>query len=365
MSKGVLNQYRNLSLGGIGLIISGGFPAFKEILENNGQTRRLLDYSEIRVQNMDQMPKVVHKSNYKCKIFAQVENGTISAGPSDITSLISKKLTNRPKTLSIHEINDIIDNYVQAIIHMKDAGFDGVQLHAAHGGLLSRFLSPYTNRRKDNYGGSISDRANIVKKIVSKARKVVNDFPIIIKMNCTDNIPGGIDEDNFPDIAKEIQNVGIDAIEISGGMWDCLFRDAEELGFRPVPAPESHTRINHIKDQSYYLKYVRDLNVKIPLILTGGNRSIESLETILTTTNIDFIGMSRPLIREPDLPNRWFNSHGDIKPKCISCNSCIYSMYKYPDRLVTCIFENDHKLHRRAQTWLKNWVEKNKRSVDP
>lgn len=114
---------------------------------------------------------------------------------------------------------------------MKQCGFDGVQLHAAHGGLLICFLSPYTNRRIDEYGGSVEKRVRIVREIISEAKEEVGDFPILIKMNCTDYVEGGLDLDTFPALAKEIENSGVDALEVSGGMWDCLVRSEEELGF--------------------------------------------------------------------------------------------------------------------------------------
>ena len=265
--------------------------------------------------------------------------------------------------LTLEEIGDIVDCFVEAIIDMKKTGFDGVQLHAAHGGLLSRFLSPYTNRRDDVYGGSSSNRVRIIREIVNNARKSVGNFPILIKMNCTDYLEGGINIDIFSELAREIEHTSVDALEVSGGMWECLFRSENELGFRPIPAPESHTRIKNPKKQSYFLQYAEKLSLGVPVILVGGNRDIERLEEIVHHGKVEFIALSRPLIREPDLPKRWLEGRGGRTTECISCNSCIYAMLIHPGRsepgLVTCVHKNDKSQHLLAQKWLSSWVRRN------
>jgi 2,4-dienoyl-CoA reductase-like NADH-dependent reductase (Old Yellow Enzyme family) len=250
MTDEILNLYKELALGGVGLIITGGFPVFQEQAGNDDSNRWISKYSDLRVKGIEQMPQIVHSSRRECKIIAQIENGNLSASPSVIDSPYSIR---KQRPLTLEEISDIVDCFVEAIVDMRRAGFDGVQLHAAHGGLLSRFLSPYTNRRKDAYGGSTLRRVSIIQEILTKARESVGSYPILIKMNCTDYIEGGINIDTFPKLAQKIEQTGVDAIEVSGGMWECLIRSEEELGFRPVPAPESHTHINNPDKQSYFL----------------------------------------------------------------------------------------------------------------
>jgi 2,4-dienoyl-CoA reductase-like NADH-dependent reductase (Old Yellow Enzyme family) len=268
------------------------------------------------------------------------------------------------RPLTTAEVHRLVDCFVDAILWMKEEGFDGVQLHAAHGGLLSQFLSPYTNRRDDAYGGSIKNRARFVTQIVSRAKEKIGDFPVLIKMNATDYVEGGIDAETFPALAKEIAASGVDAIEISGGMWDCLARSEEELGFRPVPAPESHTRIKSPEKQSYFLKYAQGLDLDVPVILAGGNRDVERLEQIVRQGKVDFVGLCRPLISEPSLPKRWLEGQGGSGTGCISCNSCIYDMIVHPGReepgLVACVFKQDREKHKAAQKWLASWVEENR-----
>jgi 2,4-dienoyl-CoA reductase-like NADH-dependent reductase (Old Yellow Enzyme family) len=281
-------------------------------------------------------------------------------GPSDVPSPFrGTKL----KPLSTKQIQAIVHCFIQAVAGVKDDGFDGVQLHAAHGGLLSRFLSPYTNRREDEYGGSAENRARIIGEIVAGARRLVGDFPILIKMNCTDYVEGGTDIATFPVLAKAIQDSGVDAIEISGGMWDCLIRPEEELGFRPVPAPESHTRIQNPEKQNYFLPYAEKTKLDIPLILVGGNRDVEQLEEIIRQGKVDFFALCRPLISEPDLPKRWLEGRGRSGTDCVSCNACIYDMRTHVEErkpwVATCLVKHDKKRLKAAQQWLSSWVKNN------
>jgi len=363
MTDEVLNLYRNLALGGVGAIITGGFPVYRERFpeEDSGQPVRL--YADLRVNGLEKLAETVHQARSDCKVIAQLEVGYVDVGPSSMSTPFS----NEPvRELSLEEIEQIVACFVDAITDMQASGFDGVQLHAAHGGLLSRFLSTCTNQREDEFGSTPEKRSRIIREIVTRARGRVGDFPILIKMNCTDYIVGGVDIENLPALAQKIVRAGVDAIELSGGMWECLFRSEEELGFRPVPAPESHTRIRKPEQQSYFLRYAEKLDLAVPIILVGGNRDIEKLEEILQGGKVDFIALCRPLIREPHLPNRWRAGIGKRVPECVSCNSCIYAMYVHPGKpepgLVTCICKADKKQHQQAQKWLATWRENQKKS---
>ncbi len=358
MTSEVLELYRKLSLGGVGMIIAGGVPVFNEPIQKGKTDKWIQNFSELRIDGFERLAKEVHSSNEDCKIIAQIENGRSTAQPSSIISPFSNQI---PRTLTPAEIEDIVECYVEGIEEMKIAGFDGVQIHAAHSSILGRFLSPYANKRDDDYGGSPLKRARIIQEIVSRARKIVGNFPILIKMNSTDNLEGGIDIHTFPELAKEIEKTGIDAIEVSGGMRDCLARSEKDLGFKPVPLAESHTLISNPSKQSYFLKFAEKLSLKIPIILVGGNRHVDFLEKIICDGKIDFIAISRPLIREPDLPNRWLKGQGKPTTECISCNSCVFKMLVHPNspepELVTCVYEEDKSLHYQAQKWLNSWVK--------
>jgi len=325
-------------------------------LKGKGNHRQTCIYDDTHIPEIARIAEVVHASGNGCKVVAQLtyagrqvlHDNTVAecVGPSDVPSPILRK---RARELSADDIRIIVDSYVDAIVRVRKAGYDGVQLHAAHGYLLSSFLSPYTNRRQDRYGGSIEKRVAILREIVTKARENVDYYPILIKMNCTDHVAGGIDIATFAETAKEVAALGVDAIEVSGGMWDCLIRSEEELGFFPLPIPEARTRINSLDKQSYFVRFAEKLSLDIPVIVVGGHRNIESLEKIINGGAVDFFSFGRPLISEPGLPNRWLEGRGSEKADCVSCNSCLLEVKSKP---LKCVL----KQNRLKQNVVKNLV---------
>ncbi len=327
VNKTVLDIYRNLALGGVGMIITG-LMAISE--DAKGVPEQACIYDDVHMEQIKKIADEVHETDAETVVIAQLchpgrqvthENPNIGCvAPSTVNSPL---LTRQARELTINEIEIIVNNFVQAIIRVKKANFDGVQLHAAHGYLLSSFLSPYTNKRHDKYGGSTRKRVTIIGEIVSKAREFVGDYPILIKLNCQDHVESGISRINFPELLSEVELSGVNGVEVSGGVWDSLTRTEEELGFVPVPIPESRTEIDDPNRQSYYYDDITDIDKKLPLILVGGHRNIESMEELMLSGKVDFLSLSRPLISEPELPNRWLNGRGSSNAKCLSCNACL------------------------------------------
>ncbi|MFC2095451.1 hypothetical protein ACFLSW_03320 [Candidatus Bipolaricaulota bacterium] len=357
LDEPTLDTYRKLATGGAGVIIVGDFGVLpKPLPSQRSEVRAASSYEDVRVHGLEEIAAEVHKFSPDCRVIAQVSVGVPGRGASAVRSPFSGKA---PQPLTSDEIERIVGSFAIAIEGVMNDGFDGVQLHAAHGGLLARFLSPYSNQRSDAYGGSPLGRTQLIREILSEARQRVANFPILIKLNGTDYLEGGIDPLTLQQQAKLLADAGIDAIEISGGMWECLLRSEAELGFRPVPAPESHTRISKPEAQSYFLPHARAIDVNVPVILCGGNRDIEALERIVSEEAVDFIAMSRPLIREPDLPRRWLEGRGASMSTCISCNGCLYHMYTsiangdpQPTR---CLLDHEPARVREAEEWLTNW----------
>ena len=311
MTEAGLDIYRALAGGGVGLIITGHMTVMAEGRAEGTQT---CIYDDRFLDSIRSIADVVHTPGNECKVVAQISHAGIQAptsepvGPS--TRAWPRQKNVKPRALTTREVKAVVDHYVQAARRAKEAGFDGVEIHCAHGYLLSSFLSPYTNTRTDAYGGSLMNRVRVVREIVEQARALVGaDFPILVKMNCDDGVAGGIGMDSFPALAKQIGKIGVQAVEVSGNN-PC----------RPD--------ISGPGEESYFLEYARRLDLSVPVILTGGNRSIERLEEAAKTGTPDFFALARPLVREPHMPNRWLEGRGGEESTCTSCNRCLMALGK-------------------------------------
>jgi 2,4-dienoyl-CoA reductase-like NADH-dependent reductase (Old Yellow Enzyme family) len=259
------------------------------------------------------------------EIFVEDAGEVPKAKPTAPSSIFDTLLKQTPRALTLEEIETIIEGFAASVQRAQEAGFDGVQLHAAHGWLLSSFLSPHTNIREDAYGGSIENRSLVVNEIYRRARKKVGeDFPILIKINTMDFLPDGIDIQESAQLAKIFSELGFDAIEASGGMWEAMVQGQEKLGWEPFLIPEARVNVNTKNKEAYFLEGAKEIKKEIssPVILVGGIRSFGRAEEILEQGMVDFVSMARPLIRQPDLPNLWLSGNAQDSAECISCNAC-------------------------------------------
>jgi 2,4-dienoyl-CoA reductase-like NADH-dependent reductase (Old Yellow Enzyme family) len=216
-----------------------------------------------------------------------------------------------PRELSSEEIARIVADFGRAARRAREAGFDFVQLHAAHGYLINQFLSPHTNLRADRYGGDLRQRFRFLQEVWAAVQGAAGpDYPVAVKLNGADFLPGGLDAEDAARVAEWIALRAPCLIEVSGGT-----PASGELGpVRRVDAPEQEA-------------YFRDLasgvkrRVTVPVGVVGGLRSLETIENLLFEGVADFFSLARPLLWEPDLPARW--AAGDRSPaRCISCNGC-------------------------------------------
>ncbi|MGL5901321.1 MAG: NADH:flavin oxidoreductase, partial [Cetobacterium sp.] len=227
------------------------------------------------------------------------------------------------------EIKELVKAFADAARRVKASGFDGVEIHGGHGYLLSQFLSPYYNKRTDEYGGVIENRGRIIFEIFTAMREAVgNDFPIWIKLNSADYTEeGGLTEEDSMYVARKLSQLGIDAIEVTGGN-----ESIKDVGDNNLGAARTKVIVSKA-NESYFKNYAMELaeTIDTPVILIGGNRHIDVMEEILNSSKVEFFTMSRPLTCEPDLLNIW--NSGDLKrPKCVSCNKCYFTPGK------RCIF---------------------------
>ncbi|MBW1711123.1 MAG: NADH:flavin oxidoreductase [Deltaproteobacteria bacterium] len=321
--------YRVLAQGGVGLIITG-HAAVHPLNTIGHNMTRISDDSFIT--GVSRIAREVHDAGVDCKILLQLshpgrqqppDSGIEPVAPSPVFDNLFQRT---PRPLTLEEIDEVIECFAHGIRRAQEAGFDGTQLHAGHGWLLSSFLSPRTNQREDQYGGSTENRARILREIYERGRKMVDpDFPILIKMNTQDFLPGGVDIEEAVKTGELLAGIGFNALEISGGMWEAITRSEEELGWKPVLLPESRVGIKTRDQEAYFQAGAREIKKKVdvPIILVGGIKSIDRIEELLQKGDADFCAMSRPLIRQPDLPSLWLSGQGPQTAACVSCNSCL------------------------------------------
>ncbi len=327
-----LNLYRNLAEGGVGLIITGN-----AYVHPMGQTvpGQLAVFDDKLIPELNKIVQVIREAENDCKVVLQIAHcGRQSLvldtpiAPSAVYEASSEKL---PREMTSEEIKEVIEEFAQAVRRGKEAGFDGIQIHGAHGYLISSFLSPYTNRREDGYGGSWENRSKILVEIYNRAVELVGEeYPIMLKMNGTDFMPGGLQIEEAKKIAERLASVGFAAFEISGGMWEVTKLPTENFDWRPVTLTECRVNIGSEHAPAYNLPFAKEIKsiVDVPVITVGGINTNTLAEEIIKEGSADFIALSRPLIREPDLPNKWLESEGEVKVKCIYCNGCIRTLSK-------------------------------------
>ena len=300
--------YRKLGEGGVGLIISG--YAF---VSPHGQASRgqYSAHCDDMIPGLRKLVKVAHQGG--AKIALQIVHAGINSGylrGKGITPLAVSRMTELDQThreMTSDEIEEIISDFGAAALRGKEAGFDAIQFHGAHGYLMSQFISPLFNLRSDQWGGSVEKRRKFHLEVVRSVRKAVGtDFPLMIKFGILDDKEGGLSLDEGVETARQMVEEGIDAIEVSAG-----------VGSATRATKENESERHYFTERTAAVKRA----VTVPIMAVGGLRSLKMAKSIVDSGVTDLISMCRPFIREPGLVGRW--QRGDTKPaKCISCNRC-------------------------------------------
>jgi 2,4-dienoyl-CoA reductase-like NADH-dependent reductase (Old Yellow Enzyme family) len=308
-SKGLINAYKVWAKGNPGLLITGNVMVDSMAL---GEARNVVveDYKDFELlkkwarsvegTGVHLWPQINHPGR---QAFAVINRKTV--GPSAISLSLgsASKMFKIPKALSDEEIWDIIKRFGNTARIMKEAGFTGCQIHGAHGYLVSQFLSPNSNIRTDQWGGSLSNRARFVLEVYREIRRQVgSDYPIAIKINSADFQRGGFTEEESMEVIRFLSNEGIDLIEISGGTYE---RPAMIQGDR---------KKSTISREAYFLEYIEKARklIKTPLLLTGGFRSVSVMEKALEDGNLDIVGLARPFCLYPNLANQIFDGSVEL-----------------------------------------------------
>jgi len=310
VTDGAVELFRSLGKGGIGLIISG--HAFISPL-GQGSPNQYGIYSDEMIPGLRRLTDAVHKEG--SKIAVQITHCGINSGHLRRQGITCQAVSQLAEIETPHkemtnaEIEAVIADFVSAARRAVQAGFDAVQLHGAHGFLMSEFLSPFFNRRTDRWGGNPENRRRFHMDVIRQVRKEIGrDFPLFIKLGAWEDMEGGLPLDEGITAAQAMVKEGLDAIELSVGA-----RGASLTAERGAPE-----RV-YFRRQSATLKKA----VSVPVILVGGIRRLATANDIISSGDADMISMSRPFIRQPDLLVRW--QQGESMAKCISCSRCFPS----------------------------------------
>ncbi len=310
----ITELFTAMASGGAGLIITG----FARILEDDLIAPKMLGvYDDKFIAGCRALTDKVHAQGGR--IAVQLATGSSQSkyrarrrtilGPSAVTD---KMYGVTPVEMTAADIRTNVDAYIAAAIRVHASGFDAVQLHCAHGYMLSKFLNPHYNIRSDNYGGQIHNRARMIYEIVEGIRNAMPEFPILIKINCEDfnNGDPGLTLDESIEVCKRLDKMGVNLIEVSGGIAGS---DAEHRPIRPVR-----------KDtECYFYPQAKQIAeaVSCDVALVGGNRNTEKMAAIMSESRIGFFSLSRPFVCEPDLVNQW-RQDPTRKLRCVSCGKC-------------------------------------------
>lgn len=281
LNNEIYEIYNEFALGGVGtIIVSSARVRLFEGTKHGGLLR--LDCSEL-LEEYSHLAKICKQEGATALIQATYSHRDIDA-------------------MTLEELEQIVEDFKKAVLFAHEAGFDGIEIHAAHTVFMSYFLSPKYNHRTDEYG---TNKNLLALRVVEALRKIVReDFIIIVKVNCQDFEDGGLTEEDSLKYCMELVQAGVDGIEVSGN--------------NPI------RKVRGKEEESYFASFAAKLkkNVSVPIILVGGNKSLDKMQNLYNESGIDLFSMSRALTCEPNLVQRW--AEGDFADaKCTSCNACM------------------------------------------
>ena len=318
-SEALERLYGIWSDGGSGILLSGNIQVDGDHLERPGNVIVDGQLSESAFAALARMAAAGSRNGNH--LWAQISHAgrqtqkivnPAPKAPSAVRLRLPQSQFGEPVALTADEIESIIDRFVTCAVTCKEAGFTGVQFHSAHGYLLSQFLSPLTNQRDDEWGGSLENRARALISIVTKAREALGAaFPISVKLNSADFQKGGFDFDDSLTVAKWLAEAGVDLLEISGGTYEqprLLNLDGVE------PIEEQSLARSTLAREAYFVDFAKAMRdqLSIPIMVTGGLRRREVMNHVLETGGADMIGLGRPLCVDADGPNQLLSGAAEL-----------------------------------------------------
>lgn len=311
--------YRTWSRGGTGMLLTGNVQVDRHYLErpgnvaidDNGGLQELEAYAAAGTENGNHLwMQISHAGRQTPKSVTEEP-----VGPSAIPLKMPGGMFGSPRALTEDEIESLVDRFANAVAVAKQTGFTGVQIHSAHGYLLSEFLSPIANQRTDQYGGSLENRARFLLNVIRKARAAVGpDFPIAVKLNSSDFQQGGFTHEECLQVVEWLAEEGIDLLEISGGNYEQPSMMGSDGALEPIY--DTHVTERTKAREAYFLNYAKSIKqvCKVPLMVTGGFRTRAAMEAAITDGDADIVGIARPFCVMPDLTNKLLAGEIDEVP---------------------------------------------------
>jgi len=335
VSSGQIRMVEELAKGGVGLIIlgiayvqtSGQISVFQNSMADDDCIPGFRNLAETAHEHGAKIAaQLFHAGRETAKVFNPLRKQALA--PSSIPD--DPHFQGAYRAMTEAEIREVIRAFGEAAGRAREAGLDAVEVHGAHAYLLSQFLSPFTNRRNDAWGGELENRLRLHREILRAIRsRVGEDYPVLIKIGVQDGFPGGLEFSEGKQAAQRLAQCGYDSLEISSGLRGPGYANAE---FK--------TRITRLDREAYFRTWCREIKseVKVPVIMVGGLRTPALMEEVIQNREADLISLSRPLIKEPALIRDW--QQGDRhRATCISCNKCFEALLE--GQALHCVYHEE------------------------
>lgn len=306
--EALFRLYKSWAEGGVGLIITGNVMVDHLAMTGPGgvaleKDTPIAPFERLAKEAKRNGTKVWMQINHPGRqVFKKMGGKVLS--PSDVALDLGKHsgMFTQPKAMSDAEIEDVIARFVTTATRAKEAGFDGVEVHAAHGYLLAQFLSPLTNKRDDQWGGALENRARLLLEVVKRIRAACgDDFDLAVKLNSADFQRGGFDVEDAQQVVAMLEGLNVDMVELSGGSYE-------------APAMQGRTADDRtLAREAYFLEFAQRIaaSTRVPIMTTGGVSRLEIAEKVVNS-GVDMVGMASALAITPDLPNIWQQSPATV-----------------------------------------------------
>jgi len=312
-TSGHVRLYRRWAEGGAGMLLTGNVQVDRRYLERPGNVAidgeqsneaiaALREYAKAGTANDTHLWMQISHAGRQTPALVNKE----PVGPSDKALEMPGSQFGKPRALTGTEIEDVIRRFAHTATIARDTGFTGVQIHGAHGYLISEFLSPDVNTRTDEWGGSLENRARLLLETVRAVRRAVgDDFPVSVKLNSADFQRGGFSHEDAVRVAAWLDAEKLDLLEVSGGTYEQpRFVGLDDMTLHPEKSEVR--RESTIAREAYFLEYAKDIRaaVKMPLMVTGGFRTVEGMNAALASATMDVVGIARPMCVDPEIPSK-------------------------------------------------------------